>query len=264
MQNLENGEILAEVKSDFQTIQIVQTKEYGKLLKIDDSEVFCEADEFIYHEMMAHTAINTHKEPKDVAILGGGDLGVAKEVLKHECIQTLKVINIDSMVTTVCNEEFDWCSKVLDDNRCEVLYQDGVDFIKKASDKSLDIVIVDSEELLKSDELFDEISRVLKDDGLVVTQGKSYFLDLASHKELLKKVAKNFYIAMPYRYEMLCYEGGVYSFILASKKYHPTADINLQRADLMDGLKYYNSDIHIASFAKPTYIHRELLGVAKN
>jgi spermidine synthase len=146
----------------------------------------------------------------------------------------------------------------------------GVDFIRKAEDKSYDIVFVDSTDPkahaapLFGKAFYKDVARVLKDDGLVVAQGESYFLNLEEHKEILKTAGENFSIAMPYRYEMISYPGTLYNFILASKKYHPTADINLQRADLMDGLKYYNSDIHIASFAKPTYIFKELLGIAKN
>jgi spermidine synthase len=257
-------EEIVEKQSDFHKIEVFETNGFGKLLVIDDNAVFCEADEFISCEMMAHVGVNTHKEPKDILIIGGGDLGIAREVLKHECIERVDSVDIDKDVFEVCKGQFSWVEETSKNEKLNIFIENGVSFIKRVEDKSYDIVFVNSTNEVFDKEFYNNVSRVLKDDGLVVTQGGSWFLDMDSHKELLKIVGKNFSIAMPYKYEMLCYEGGLYNFILASKKYHPTADINLQRADLMDGLKYYNSDIHIASFVKPTYVFKELLGISKN
>ena len=173
-----------------------------------------------YNEMLVHVAINTHKEPVDV-LLVGENKALEQEIKRHECVTNLKVI-VESEVKT-----------------------QGI--------KSFDVII--------SEKFFDEFAQIVKDDGLVTVDGGSYIDDLKAHKELLKSVGEEFYIAMPFRVDT---SSGVKTPILASKKYHPTADINLQRADLMDGLEYYNSDIHVASFTKPTYIYKELLGISKN
>ena len=173
-----------------------------------------------YNEMTTHVAINTHKEPVDV-LLVGEDKAKEAEIKKHECVKNLKVIKEDE--------------------------------VEAQSIKSFDVVI--------SEKFFESFSAIVKDDGLIVVDGGNYVSDMDAHKELLKRVGKDFYIAMPF---CVVSSEGVKTPILASKKYHPTADINLQRADLMDGLEYYNSDIHIASFVKPTYVYKALLGTAKN
>lgn len=143
----------------------------------------------------------------------------------------------------------------------EVAKYDGIkvecsEHIESFGDKAFDIVIVDLD-VVQSSEFYDSVARVLSDDGVVVTAGGNYFEDLKSHKAILADVARNFIVAMPYRTEGQ-------TLILASKVYHPTADVILQRADLLEGVEYYNSDIQIASFVKPTYIHKALLGIAKN
>ncbi len=141
----------------------------------------------------------------------------------------------------------------------EFLRYDEVDFefgeLQDAKDKSFDIVLSDSK-VLHDNSFFAQLNRVLKDDGLFVIDGFNQKDELKTHKELLKNAGNLFAIVMPYRYEDKC-------FILGSHKYHPTADIILQRADLIDDLHYYNSDLHKAVFTMPTYINKELLGIAK-
>ena len=182
--------------------------------------------EIVYNEMLVHVGINTHKEPKDILVVSES-CGFEDEIKKHECVESIKII------------------------------KDGeIDLLDSAS---FDLVLVDG--IVESEKFFDEVARVLRVDGVMVSDGGSYIQNLDEHKELLRVAGKNFYIAMPYNYSCKL---GTFTLICASKKYHPTADINLQRADLMDGLKYYNSDIHVASFVKPTNVYKELLGIAKN
>jgi spermidine synthase len=138
---------------------------------------------------------------------------------------------------------------------------DGAEFIKNAKDESYDIIFVDSTDdkdqasVLFKPEFYAEANRVLKDDGIMAVQGSSYFVALKEHKEILKKLAKEFSIVMPYRYEMHTYPGVVWNFILASKKYHPLKDV---RVNDIKNLKYYNEEIHKASFALPEYLKNEL------
>ncbi len=180
----------------------------------------------VYSEMMVHVGVNTHKEPKDVLVVSES-CGFSDEIKKHECVENLVVIKEGEI-------------ELQDSAKFDLLFVDGIE---------------------ESEKFFDEVARVLKSDGVMVSDGGSYIANLEEHKELLKVAGKNFYIAMPYNYACKL---GSFTLICASKKYHPTADINLQRADLMDGLEYYNSDVHVASFVKPTYVHKALLGIAKN
>jgi spermidine synthase len=267
-QSIKIEEKILEIKSKYQKIEVYRSAELGKMLVLDDNAMFCEKDEFIYHEMLAHVPVCTHRDPKNILIIGGGDGGVAREVLRHEDV-TVDLVELDEEVVNVCKEHFpevgDW-----ENSRLNLVIESGMEFIAKAADQSYDIVIVDATDPGSiANELFEatfyaQVNRVLKEDGLVAVQGGSYWMDLEGHKRILETVGGPFWIAMPYRYEMYCYPGTNWNFILASKKYHPTADIVLQRADLIEGVKYYTSDIQKAAFTVPKYIKKALLGIAKN
>ena len=259
-QGIKVKEKIEEIQSKFQKIEVYDSEEFGKVLVIDGHGMLCEKDEFIYHEMMAHVAICTHKEPKKVLIIGGGDGGVAKEVLRHPEIK-VDMVEIDEEVVNISKKYFpnigDW-----DNPRLNLIIGDGIEFVKEAKDKSYDIVLVDSTdpegpaEGLFNKKFYSNVYRILKDDGLVVAQGESWWIDMPLHKEIMKTIGSFFKIVMPYRFEMYMYPGCNWNFIMGSKFYHPTADINLHRADLLEGVKYYNSDIHKASFVLPTYVKK--------
>ncbi len=258
-QSLKIEEKVYEIKSRYQHIEVYKSQELGNILVMDKTAMLSQYDEFIYHEMLSHVPICTHLNPKKVLIIGGGDGGTAREVLKHPALE-VDMVEIDVEVIEVCKKYFpnvgDW-----DNPRLNLIIGDGIEFIKNAKDKSYDIILVDSTDdkdqasgLFKS-EFYAECNRVLKDDGLISVQGSSYFVALDEHKEILKKLKKEFAIVMPYRYEMLTYPGVIWNFILASKKYHPLSDAKVN--DLKN-LKYYNKDIHKASFALPEYIKNVL------
>lgn len=267
-QSLKVEEKLFETQSKYQKIEVYKSAQLGKIMVLDGNAMFSEKDEFIYHEMLAHVSLCTHRDPKSVLIIGGGDGGTAREVLRHEEIK-VDLVEIDEEVINISKEYFsdlgDW-----DNKRLHITIEGGMDFIAKAKDQSYDIVLVDATDPSDlSKELFDptfyaQVNRVLKDDGLVAVQGGSYWMDMPEHKRILKTVGAPFWIAMPYNYPMYTYPGVNWNFIIASKKYHPTADIVLQRADLIEGLHYYTSDIHRAAFAISKDVKKELLGLAKN
>ncbi len=253
---------LFETKSKYQHIEVYESKEFGKMLIIDGHGMLCEKDEFIYHEMMAHVPACTHKEPKRALVIGGGDGGVAKELLRHSQIQ-VDMVEIDEEVVKVSQEFFpeigDW-----DNPRLNLMIHDGIEYVKNVPAATYDLVLVDSTDPEGPAEgLFDRnfyahVFKILKDDGIVVAQGESWWIDMPLHKQIMGVIGEFFKIVMPYRFEMYMYPGCNWNFVLGSKLYHPTADMILQRADLIDGLRYYNADIHKASFILPNYVKQEL------
>ncbi|MCH9812677.1 MAG: polyamine aminopropyltransferase [Epsilonproteobacteria bacterium] len=268
-QSLKVEEKIFETKSKYQNIEVYKSAELGNIMVLDGNAMMSQKDESTYHEMLAHVPVCTHREPSRVLIIGGGDGGTAREVLRHLDL-TVDMVEIDEEVVNTAKKYFEENKDIWDNPRFNLTIADGVDFISGCEDKSYDIILVDSTDNKDhANGLFDamfyvQANRVLKDDGLMAVQSGSWFVAMDEHKEILKKIGNVFGIAMPYRYEMLSYPGINWNFILASKKYHPTADIILQRADLIEGLKYYNSDIQRAAFAVPTYVKKELLGIAKN
>lgn len=253
---------LYETKSKYQTIEVYESEEFGNILVIDGHGMLCDKDEFIYHEMMAHVPVCTHKDPKRALVIGGGDGGVAKELLRHDSIQ-VDMVEIDEEVVNVSKKFFpnigDW-----DNPRLNLMIEDGIEYIKNVPADTYDLVLVDSTDPEGPAEgLFDRnfyahVFKALKEDGIVVAQGESWWIDMPLHKEIMGVIGEFFKIVMPYRFEMYMYPGCNWNFILGSKLYHPTADMILQRADLIEGLRYYNADIHKASFVLPTYVKKEL------
>jgi spermidine synthase len=192
-------------------------------------------EKIFYNEMLVHTALSVHPEAKKVLVLGHNK-EVLNEISKHK-------ISAD-----FCENDF-------------------ITFATQAKNSVYDVILLDSEFSDQKDEFsssfYAQIARILKDKGIFVTPGANPYLNLNSSYEAIKKLSNLFYIVMPFRCDMPSKTGGSLYFNFASKKYHPTADIILQKADLIDGLKYYSSDIHISSFALPPFIDKELRGAIK-
>ena len=180
--------------------------------------------EFIYPEMMVHVPVCTNKTPEDILIISDSAEKLAKEMLKHSDVTT-KVIE---------------CT---------------LDAVRGLEDSSIDVVI--SEAGSEDATMLAHLSRILKDDGQLSITHPS--LDNVSENKILMKALGNYFkIIMPYNL------GNGSTALLASKEYHPTADIILQRADMIDNLNYYNCDVHIGAFAMGNYIRKEYLGIIKN
>ncbi len=256
-------------ESDIQKIEVYRSEQFGNILAVDEKLVLTQKDDFIHHEMLVHVPMCTHKDPKRVLVLGGGNGGCVNELLKHEGV-TIDMVEPDSEVIEVSKEFFIEYLDALNSDSCNVIIETTVDFVKKCESKIYDVVIVDAMAPVRTKEgeifeesFFTEIYRILKDDGVCAAQAGSWWLEVDQNRRVLKNMGKLFNIVLPYRYEMYLYPGCVFTSAIASKKYHPTADIILQRADLLDDLKYYNSDVHKAAFALPNYIEKSLKEVLK-
>ena len=179
--------------------------------------------EFIYNEMMVHTALCTNKAPENVLIISDNATGMVNEVARH------KGINCDVIAPTM-------------------------DALRGAADNAYDVVI---SEMANDAAGYAHINRVLKADGLLVTTHPS--LDnVEENKQIISILGKYAKIVMPFNL------GNGQTALLASKEYHPTADIILQRSDMLDGLEFYNCDVHPAAFAMGNYVRKTYLGIIKN
>lgn len=258
---------LHEVQSPFQKIEVYHSDFFGNILVIDGFNMLCERDEFIYHEMMAHVAKSVNHNIKQVLIIGGGDGGVARELLKYKDIE-VTLVDIDAEVVKASQKFFPCFNSVWDHPRFQLHIADGIAFVKQAASKSYDLIIVDSTDPIGPGEglfnasFYSEVARILSDDGICISQSESQIFDLPLHKAILETIGKFFAIIMPYRYEYLAYPGVIWSFSFASKQLHPLKDLNIQK--LPQDLKYYNEAIHKASFALPNYLSKELERLVKS
>lgn len=257
-------ESLFRGKSDFQQVEVVESESYGKMLFNDSLAMISEKDEFIYHDMITHVPMFTHPNPKKVLVIGGGDGGTAREVLRHPSVEKCVMVEIDKMVCDACYEHIPQTSSVFDNPKLELKYDDGVAFVKNTKEL-FDVVLVDSTDPigpatpLFGEEFYADVFNCLTDDGIVVSQGESPFFNQDMQKKLLSILNNKFLVSSIYNFSNLTYPGGLWSFTFGSKKHHPVKDFNVNRV-LESKLKfgYYNEQIHTAAFCLPEFMRNEL------
>jgi spermidine synthase len=202
--------------------------------------------------MLAHTGANTHKLPQNVLVIGDFDATVTNELGRHVDIEAITLLQSRACEVDVNGHE-----------NCTLVTQESVAFLSEAAENSYDLVIVTQD---LGDPLFDTVflglvNRVLKDDGVFVMHGPNALSQAGTFEDLLVKLGEYYKIVMPAFFMQTAQSD---SLVLASKKYHPTADLVLQRGDLIEGLQYYNCDLHLASFAQPNFIKQRFAGVILN
>jgi spermidine synthase len=249
---------LEKIKSKFQEIEVVESESFGKILLIDGVIMLTEADEFCYHEMITHVPLCVHPKAQKVLVIGGGDGGTVREILKHDNIKEIEVCEIDEKVIEISKRHFPYLANSFNDPRVKIYCEDGNKFIK-AHKNEYDIIIVDSSdpigpaEVLFRREFYEAMFQALKDDGIVVTQAESFFY----HSEIIKSLfsfIKEIYPIPEYYYTLVpTYPSGIIGFTFCSKKYHPINDFNETEALKLADLRYYNKNIHKAAFNLPTF-----------
>jgi spermidine synthase len=256
--------VLFEGQSEFQSVDVVETEGHGKMLLNDGLVMVTERDEFIYHDMIVHVPLFTHANPKKVLVIGGGDGGTAREVLRHDTVEKCTMVEIDKMVVDACKEHIPFTSQVFDNPKLDLKIEDGLKFVKETNEK-FDVIIVDSTdpigpaEPLFNVEFYQDIEKCLNDDGIVVSQGESPFYNVDMQKKLLGIINETFPLRAIYNFSNLTYPGGLWSFSFGSKKYHPIKDFNPARVDQSNlKFKYYNKELHTASFALPSFMQENL------
>jgi spermidine synthase len=254
-------------KSRFQQIDVVKTKSHGVMLLNDGSIMLSERDEFIYHEMIAHVPLFVHPSPERVLVIGGGDGGTVREVLKHPKVKRVVMVEIDDMVIQACRIHLPAVSCALDDERLEIRIQDGIKYITEAGEK-FDLVIVDSTDPIgPAVPLFDKpfykgISAALDSDGILITQAGSTFYDGETQHAMLMNQRPFFKNLHLYLYSNLTYPGGLWSFGFASKGLCPIQDFDGRRVE-SSGIvtSYYNPGVHRSAFSLPNFVAENLASV---
>jgi spermidine synthase len=247
-------------KSDFQEVVVVDTQEFGRELIIDGIAQTSLFDEYVYHEMMAHVLMCTHPNPKNVLVIGGGDGGVIREVLKHPKVERAEMVEIDAMVVEVCKKFLpEIAVEMVNCNpKFHLKIGNGITHIAEAENE-YDVVIIDcSDPVGPSEGLFSvnfykDLYKALKPDGIFVQQTESPFY----YETLIKDVrdaavAASFPITRLYLANIPLYYGGTFSYTVGSKKYDPmTADLsNIPELHT----RYYTKDIHKSSFVLPRFV----------
>lgn len=247
-------------QSRFQTIEVYETETYGNLMVIDGFTMLSSRENFIYHEMLAHPVLLTHPQPRRVAIIGGGDCGTLREVLRHQDIESVVQIDIDERVTRVAERYFPELTEANQDPRATLLFEDGIRWVAEVQEQSLDVIIIDSTdpvgpaEGLFSAEFYRACHRALAPDGLLIQQSESplYHIDIIRgiYHDL---VQAGFGDRATLFFPQPIYPSGWWSATMASRD-ERIPDL---RADAADRLpfptRYYTTHLHRAALAEPAF-----------
>ena len=253
-------------KSEYQKIDVFKSYEFGKMAALDGEIVFSDADEFIYDEMVTHVPMAVHPNAKKILIIGGGDGGVAKELIKYPFVEKIDVVETDKMFVDVCRKFFPEVACGLEDPRISMYYDDGLRFLRGKNDE-YDLIINDSTdplghtEGLFTKEFYGNCYKALKEDGIMVNQHESPFYaeDAEACKRAHKRIVESFPISRVYQAHIPTYPSGHWLFGFASKKYHPLKDLDETRWNLR-GLdcRYYTTTLHKGAFYLPAYVEEML------
>ncbi len=260
----ENFGITARIKrtlhteqTDFQKLDMIETEEFGNMLVLDGMVMTTEKDEFVYHEMVAHPALFTHPNPENVLVVGGGDGGVIREILKHDKVKKATLVEIDGKVIEYSKKYLPSIAGKLDDPRVDVQVDDGFMHIIK-SKNVYDVIMVDSTEPVgPAAPLFERgfyqgIYEALKEDGIFVAQTDNPWFKEDLIRKVNKDVKEIFPITKVYIANIPTYPSGMWTFTMGSKKYDPE-QINATGLQEIE-TKYYTPRLHNAAFVLPKFV----------
>lgn len=253
-------------QSDFQRVEIVETELMGKALAIDGFWMTSERDERHYHEMIVHPAMCTAPKISRVLIIGGGDGGTAREVLRYPEVEHVDMVEIDGMVVEACKQYLPEIGSAWDDPRLHVHIADGIEWAKRSDLEPYDIILVDGTDPvgpavgLFNEAFYRGCANLLSEDGVFATQSESPELYKEIHLDIVRLLRKVFGHAEPYYGNVMIYPGDIWSWTFASRTVRQTELIE-RRVKLIaedEATKLYNRDVHLGAFAQPNHIRRAL------
>ncbi len=267
------AEPLFSKQSNYQKVEVYQSIEFGKVLLLDGVVMYCEKDEAAYHEMLVHIPVFSKLGILDnVLIIGGGDGGSAREILKHESIKSVDLVELDALVIEAAQVFISKQKETFFDPRLNIYITDGFEFLEKATRNYYDLIIIDASdpvgaaEILFSKEMYERICSCLKQGGMMVTQAGSpyyksdYLQNSWNHLKAIYGVdqVKCFMSTIP------SYTMSLWSFLLAAKKSSSTREKPVESdAKIVDfvhknRMEYYTKEIHRAAFALPQFLRDRL------
>jgi spermidine synthase len=255
--------------SRFQKIEVFDTYSYGLVLCLGGSIVLTEHDCDVYHEMMVHPALLSHKDPLSVCIIGGGDGGCLRETLKYPGVQSVVVVDIDTMVKTTIERFFPALAKGFNDKRVTVTIDDGYQYLKNSKEK-FDVILVDSYDpagpvqSLETADFHDVVAERLNPDGIMVLQTDSPIVRPDYLRRTMDLLSPLFAHTKPYICSMSSFPEGICSFLMCGREKGSLDRFDDKRYKaIADSCSYYNNDIHVGAFLLPQYLKKRMLETGK-
>jgi spermidine synthase len=253
---------LEEVQSPFQKIEMYESSDWGNVMLIDGAMMVTTRDNFFYHEMMAHAPLFTHGDPKDVVIIGGGDCGTLREVLKHAGVKRAVQCDIDEQVTRMSEKYFPELCESNADPRATVMFDDGIAYMANAAANSIDIIIVDSTDPVGPAEglfnraFYENCLKALRPDGLLVQQSESPLALMHLIVDMRKAMTDaGFRSFRTLPFPQPCYPTGYWSCTIASKDGRDLTQFREGDASSKSfATQYYNVGIHAGALMQPEFM----------
>ncbi len=254
---------LDEKQSPFQKVEMFETTDFGNLMIIDGCTMVSSRENFFYHEMISHPALLAHPNPKNVVIIGGGDCGTLREVLKHPSVETVTQIDIDEVVTQMSLKYFPELCESNNDPRATVMFDDGIKYMREAAAESIDVVIVDGTDPVGPGEglfnhaFYTSCLNALRPGGILVQQSESPLMHmplLVEMREAMLSVGFNDLQTLPFPQPI--YPSGLWSVTLARKSEAFNGFREDGAAIIAERSEYYNGGIHHGALATPNYMKR--------
>ncbi len=250
-------------QSAIQKIDIFSTPDLGKVLALDGMIQLNERWEFTYHEMIVHVPLFSHLNPENVLVIGGGDGGAVREILKHKSVKRVDLVEIDPEIIKICKENFPAIASKITDPSVFIHNEDGKNFVA-GKHSQYDVIIVDSTDPYKgagnslfTGEFYASCKDALKDDGIMVVQAENPVYDYKEMERCFLEIKSAFSIVKPYVAFVPMYPSGFWVFAYASKNVDPSFKGDESRIKALDGtLIYYNRKIHDAAFVIPTFLEK--------
>ncbi|CAE1325029.1 speE [Acanthosepion pharaonis] len=265
--SLQIEEVLYHEKSDCQDVMVLKSKTYGKVLVLDGVIQCTERDEFSYQEMIAHLPLNCHPCPKKVLVIGGGDGGVLREIVKHPLVETVDLCEIDKKVVEVSKKYLPQLACGFSSPKCNIHFADGFKFMADHRNE-YDVIITDSSDPIgPASSLFEQsyyelMKKALRPNGIICNQGECVWLHLDLIKSM-KNFCQKLYPVVEYCYTTIpTYPSGQIGFLICSTNpdsnlKEPVREFSREEIKKL-GLRYYNSDIHRAAFVLPEFARQAL------
>ena len=246
-------------KSKYQEIQVFESPDFGKMLVLDGVVQLTERDEFFYHEMLAHVILHAHPNPRTVLIIGGGDGGTLREVLKHNSVERVQLVELDRQVIETSKRFFPGLAGGFSDPRVHVKCMNGTNYVRQARG-TFDAVIVDSTDpvgygkRLFTDQFFADVFSILNETGMFVIQTESLHFHHKFVADVQIRLNKLFNIVELYCVPLATYAGNWWTFSIASVKY--PVDAQNRKQEVIT--KYYDEEVHRKAFV-PCSLRKKLL-----
>jgi spermidine synthase len=257
--------VLYEMQTEHQHLVLFEQPFFGKMLMLDGAIQITKKDEFIYQEMMSHVPLFAHGKARDVLIIGGGDCGIAEEVLKHKTVRRLTQVEIDPAVIEFSKEHFpEFTKPVFADKRFESVIDDGMKYVAR-TDRRFDVIVVDSTDpqgpgkVLFSAKFYAACKRCLNKGGVLVTQNGVPIFQPSELKSSVGKLRKLFAEGACYIAAIPTYVGGHMAMGWAtdnkSLRRTPVQTIAARyRSAGSFATRYWTPEVHAAAFALPRFI----------